>query len=104
MWLHGSHILGAGSLMATTIGVRELKNQVSRIVRSVREEMAEYVITVNGEPVAVIRPYSAEDKEADRKAHVEKALAEMKELAEQIGAAWNSPLSAAEAVAEQRRY
>jgi prevent-host-death family protein len=32
--------------MPTTIGVRELKNQTSRIVRAVREEMAEYVITV----------------------------------------------------------
>jgi hypothetical protein len=29
--------------MPTTIGVRELKNQTSRIVRAVREEMAEFV-------------------------------------------------------------
>src|SRR5690242_4061207 len=100
MWLQGSYIFVVGGGMATTIGVRELKNQASKIVRSVREEMAEYVITVNGEPVAVIRPYTDEDKEAARKAHVEKALAEMKELAEKIGAAWNSPKSAVELVSE----
>ena len=34
--------------MPTTIGVRELKNKASRIVRSVREEMTEYIITVQG--------------------------------------------------------
>ncbi|HRQ41094.1 MAG TPA: type II toxin-antitoxin system prevent-host-death family antitoxin [Chloroflexota bacterium] len=42
--------------MATEIGIRELKNQASKIVRAVREEAAEYIITVNGEPVAVLRP------------------------------------------------
>jgi len=30
--------------MPTTIGVRELKNQASRVVRAVREEMAEPAI------------------------------------------------------------
>ena len=35
--------------MAKEIGVRELKNQASQLVRAVREEMAEYVITVRGE-------------------------------------------------------
>ncbi len=38
------------------IGVRELKEQATAVVRSVREEGAEYVITLRGEPVAVILP------------------------------------------------
>ena len=42
--------------MPVTIGVRELKNHVSRVIRAVREEMAEYVVTLRGEPVAVLRP------------------------------------------------
>jgi prevent-host-death family protein len=41
------------------IGIRELKNQASEIVRAVREERAEYVITHRGRPVAMIIPFEA---------------------------------------------
>ncbi|MCW5851651.1 MAG: type II toxin-antitoxin system Phd/YefM family antitoxin [Anaerolineae bacterium] len=89
--------------MTTTIGVRELKNQASRILRQVREIGAEYIVTVDGTPVAVIRPYTEADSEQARQARVQKFLAEMEVLAQEIGAEWQSNLSAAEAVAEQRR-
>ena len=89
--------------MITTIGVRELKKQASRIVRAVREEMAEYVITVQGEPVAVLRPLTGEDTRRLRQAEREQALAEMKTLAEQVAQAWTSPQSGVELVAAQRR-
>ena len=49
--------------MPQEIGVRELKNQTSSIVRQVREEAAEYVITHHGHPVAILRPIRAEDTE-----------------------------------------
>ena len=49
--------------MPQKIGIRELKNQTSSIVRRVREEAAEYVITHHGRPVAILRPIRAEDKE-----------------------------------------
>lgn len=42
--------------MPKKIGVRELKNQTSSIVRQVREEAVEYVITHHGEPVAILCP------------------------------------------------
>jgi len=67
--------------MPTTIGVRELKNQTSRVVRAVREEMAEYVITVRGEPVAVLRPLTDEEAQKLRQVDVDDALTEMKALA-----------------------
>ena len=38
------------------IGVRELEEQTSEVIRRVREEGAEYVITYKGKPVAVILP------------------------------------------------
>jgi prevent-host-death family protein len=38
------------------IGIRELKEQATAVVRRVREEGTEYVITLRGEPVAVILP------------------------------------------------
>ena len=89
--------------MPTTIGVRELKNQASRVIRAVREEMAEYVITVRDEPVAVLRPLTDEDRQKLRQAEVDNALAEMKALAQQVAAAWESPKSGVELVGEQRR-
>ncbi|MBK8934267.1 MAG: type II toxin-antitoxin system prevent-host-death family antitoxin [Chloroflexi bacterium] len=52
--------------MAEKIGVRELKNQTSQIVRAVREDMAEYVITLHGKPVAMLRPITEADEEALR--------------------------------------
>ena len=50
--------------MPETIGVRELKNHASRLLRAVREDMVEYVVTLRGEPVAVLRPLT--DEEAQR--------------------------------------
>jgi len=38
------------------VGVRDLKNRASEILRSVREEGAEYVITYQGRPTAVLLP------------------------------------------------
>ncbi len=89
--------------MPTRIGVRELKNQASRIVRTVREEMAEYVITLQGKPVAVLRPFTDQDAQKLRQAEIDEALAEMKTLAQQVGEAWKSPKSGVELIEEGRR-
>ena len=53
--------------MEKKAGIRELKNQTSRIVNEVRQEMAEYVITSQGEPVAMLRPFTDKDAEAQRR-------------------------------------
>ena len=89
--------------MPTTIGVRELKNQTSHVIRAVREEMAEYVVTLRGEPVAVLRPLTEEEAQRLHRVEIDETLAEMRTLAQQVGAAWTSPKSGVELVAEQRR-
>lgn len=86
-----------------TIGIRQLKNEASAIVKTVREKRTEFVVTVRGKPVATLRPYSANDEDDEHRRAVEKELAEMHQLAKEIAAAWKSPLTAAEVVAEQRR-
>jgi prevent-host-death family protein len=35
------------------IGIRELRERASEVIRRVREEKAEYIITYQGQPVAV---------------------------------------------------
>jgi prevent-host-death family protein len=89
--------------MPVTIGVRELKNHASRVIRAVREEMAEYVVTLRGEPVAVLRPLTEEEAQQLRQAEVDEALAEMRTVAQEIAAAWTSDKSGVELVSEQRR-
>ena len=89
--------------MSTPIGMNELKNKASELVQMVREEMTEYVIMIQGEPVAVLRPFTDEDaaklKQDDTASH----LADMKALAVQVAKAWQSSRSGVELVEEQRR-
>jgi len=89
--------------MPTTIGVRELKNQTSRVIRAVREEMSEYVVTLRGEPVAVLRPLTEEELQRLRQTEIDATLEEMKALAQEVASAWTSEKSGVELVAEQRR-
>jgi len=89
--------------MPKTIGVRELKNHTSRVLRAVREEMSEYVVTLRGEPVAVLRPLSADEAERLRRSEIDEALVELKALAEKVASAWKSDKSGVELIAEQRR-
>ncbi len=89
--------------MPTTIGVRELKNQTSRVIRAVREEMAEYVVTLRGEPVAVLRPLTEEEAQRLRRVEIDETRAQMRTLAQEVGAAWTSHKSGVELVVEQRR-
>jgi len=86
-----------------TIGVRDLKNGATQVVRAVREEQAEYVITLHGLPVAVVRPYTEDDAERIRAAQVEAHLSALRDLAAEIGAAWTSHKSGVELVDAQRR-
>ena len=89
--------------MASKIGVRELKNRASEIVREVHEQEAEFIVTLRGEPVAVIRPLTEKSGRELRQAEEDEALAEVDRLAEKIARAWRSPKSALELLAEQRR-
>lgn len=86
-----------------TVGVRQLKNEATRIVREVREHRAEYVITVDGKPVARLTPLGNGENAEERRERIARHVQEAQEIGREIAAAWKSPLSAAEAVAEQRR-
>lgn len=89
--------------MVSKIGVRELKNRASEIVREVHEQEAEFIVTLRGEPVAVIRPLTEKSGRELLQAEEDEALAEVDRLAEKIARAWRSPKSALELLEEQRR-
>jgi prevent-host-death family protein len=91
------------------VGIRELKNDASEIIRAVREEQAEYVVTLRGRPVAMILPMA----EGWQAAATERAVAttranadfwdRMAVLGAEIAAKWQSDKTAVELIEEQRR-
>ena len=91
------------------VGVRELKNQTSEIIREVRETRAEYVVTYHGRPVAVLLPVDEEWPKLEtgqvaRSASPGQAIwAELEALRQEIGQNWQSEQTAVELVSEQRR-
>lgn len=91
------------------VGIRELKNDASEIIRAVREERAEYVVTLRGHPVALILPMAEgwQEADAERAAAATRANADfwdrMAVLGAEIAAKWQSDKTAVEMIAEQRR-
>ena len=92
------------------VGIRELKNEVSEVIRAVREQQTKYVVTFRGRPVAVILPVDpgADSPDLERiviaEARDDEAYwAEMDALRAEIDAKWQSDKSGVELVAEQRR-
>jgi len=82
------------------IGIRELKQRASEILRQVREEHETFTVTYRRKVVARLVP--AEDTNAER-VRASANWTQMDELAREIGTHWPPEVSAAEAVKEQRR-
>jgi prevent-host-death family protein len=91
------------------VGVRKLREQATEIVREVRENRAEYVITYRGRPVAVLLPVDEEWMEGETERALASARpgpdvwAELEALREEIGQSWRSDKTAVELVSKQRR-
>lgn len=72
------------------VGVRELKNQATEILREVREKQAEYIVTYRGRPVAMLVPFvegmplPSNRRPAPSQAELEARWAEWDELAREI--------------------
>lgn len=81
------------------IGVRELKENTSEIMRRVREKKESFDITYRGRVVAWLVPVEGSEPDEDWR----KVWAEMDRTAEDIAKHWREGMSAAEAVSEQRR-
>jgi prevent-host-death family protein len=84
------------------VGIRKLKNDASEIIRAVREEQAEYIVTYHGQPVAVILPV-VETPIAVAAGPTPELRAALAALRTRIAAQWSSDKTAVELVEEQRR-
>lgn len=81
-----------------TVGIPELKQQASELVRMVRETGKEVQVTYHGEVVALLIPVRRTQKK-----DAAKAWARLDNLAAEIGARWPRGASAGDAVSETRR-
>jgi len=82
-----------------SVGVRELKQRATELIRMVREESARIQVTYYGKVVALLVPVPGIEKQTEES----DAWVEMDLLAAEIGAKWPAGVSAAEAVNEDRR-
>lgn len=80
-----------------TVGIRELKQQASELVRLVRETGSEVQVTYHGEVVALLIPVKPVVGD------IQNAWAKLDLLAAEINARWPQGVSAADAVREGRR-
>jgi len=80
-----------------TVGIRELKQKTSELIRQVRERGDEIRVTHHGRIVARIIPVSPVMEVATP------AWADLDRLAAEIGKRWPEGVSAADSVAEGRR-
>jgi prevent-host-death family protein len=91
------------------IGVRELKDQATGILRQVREHQARYVITYHGEPVAALIPLDEgwfEGAERHALAAMQPGdtlVVEMDALRREIDRSWRVEAGGVELIAEGRR-
>jgi prevent-host-death family protein len=83
-----------------SVGIRELRERASEILRDVSERGEEVSITRHGRVVAVLVPPREPEKGGAAGAA---AWSELDRVAALIGAKWPAGLSAGEAVSEDRR-
>jgi prevent-host-death family protein len=83
-----------------SVGIRELKERTSQILRLVRQNGQEVQITYHGRVVARLIPAGASQPDATELAAV---WTDLDRLAAEIGARWPSDVTAADAVSEGRR-
>ena len=83
-----------------SVGIRELKEQMSQILRRVREHGEEVQVTYHGRVVARLIPAGAPQIDSTDLSSV---WTNLDRLAAEIGARWSSGVTAADAVSEGRR-
>lgn len=83
-----------------TVGVRELKQETSKILRRVREEGEIVEITYHGEIIARLVPVNPPQPSDEEVAAV---LADLEALSAEISAKWPEGVSAVDAIREVRR-
>jgi prevent-host-death family protein len=95
-----THVDTEENAMAS-VGIRELKQNTSAVLRRVREGGEEVEITLHGRVVARLVPVIRQTNASDRR--VRSVWSDIDRLAEEIGSRWPRGVTAARAVRDTRR-
>ncbi|MCC6765702.1 MAG: type II toxin-antitoxin system prevent-host-death family antitoxin [Deltaproteobacteria bacterium] len=87
----------------TTVGIRELKESVSDILRRVRERDETIEISYRGEVVARIVPVRRERSQAGARRRARAVWNDIDRVADEISARWPRGVGAVRAIRETRR-
>ncbi len=85
-----------------SVGVRELKQKTTQVLRRVREKKEQIQVTYRGEVVALLVPVPSARRRATLDAD-EAVWADRDQLAAEIGAHWPKGVTATDAIREDRR-
>ena len=80
------------------VGVRELKQKASELIRLVHETGSEIQITHRGQVIALLVPVNK-----SKHGNASHAWTQLDILAAEIGASWTKGMSAAKAISQGRR-
>jgi prevent-host-death family protein len=83
-----------------SVGVRELKQRTSEVLRKVRQRQERVEVTLRGEVVAMLVPVG---RRRARKPRASTVWTDVDRLAREVTARWPRGIGAAEAVSEGRR-
>jgi prevent-host-death family protein len=93
-----------GASMSAQVGVKEFKDKATQMLRRVREQREEIIVTMDGEPIALVRPFTEQDRAKLTRDAQSLFLTRGKALARRAGAGMLSEaFDALEAVTSQRR-
>jgi len=92
-------VVTIGGGVVETVGVRQLKEHASEILRRVREEGDIFEVTYHGRVVARLVPVA----EPEQSTYADAFLGRWERLSAEISARWPEGVSAVEAVREARR-
>ena len=87
--------------MTEHVGVKEFKDKATQMLRRVRERREEIIVTMDGEPIALVRPFTEQDRAKIAREAQGRFLARGMALA--LTGSLPSDFDAVEAVASQRR-
>ena len=87
--------------MTEHVGVKEFKDKATQMLRRVRERREEIIVTMDGEPIALVRPFTDQDRAKLARMAQSQFLTRGRALA--LTGRLPSNFDAVEAVSSQRR-
>jgi len=89
--------------MRLSVGIRDFKTKATQYFRRVREERTEFIVTMDGVPIARVVPIRYGDEQDNRRAALGAFLDEVKRVSALAEDSWLPGETAVEAVRAQRR-